>query len=175
MLHKADAALINGGSIRASIAPGPILVKHIHTALPFDSYFVAIRMGGGHIREALEHRVASGAGAFPQVSGMSSSYSMTAPPGSRVRNILMGGTPLELDREHLVATNDFLAAGGDGYTVFGDAIRTSKDYTFDGGVPKGENLVYSDSGRWIRDAVIDYLKENNRLTQVLAGRITEVR
>ena len=42
----ADAALINGGSIRTSIHRGPIKAKDIYAALPFDNYLVAIRLTG---------------------------------------------------------------------------------------------------------------------------------
>ena len=62
------------------------------------------------------------------------------------------------DKEYTVATNDFLAAGGDGYKAFGDSVKSSKDYAVIGGAMKGEKLVYSDSGRWLRDVVMDYIK-----------------
>lgn len=174
----ADAALINGGGIRASIAQGPIQVKHIYTTLPFDNYIVAVRLTGEQIRQALEHgvaRVEEGAGAFPQVSGMTFRYDPGGPAGSRVLEVAIGGRPLEPAREYAVATNDFLAAGGDGYAAFGDAIRGSADFAVVGGMMKGEKLVYSDAGRWLRDVVIDSLREQGTVAPTVEGRITEVR
>jgi len=174
----ADAALINGGGVRASIGQGTILVKDVYTALPFDNYIVAVRLSGCRIREALEHgvaRVETGAGAFPQVSGIVFSYDASAPAGSRVREVWIDGKPLQSDREYSVATNDFLAAGGDGYTVFGDAIRASRDFSVVGGMLKGEKLVYSDSGRWLRDVVIDWLREKGKIAPKVDGRIREIR
>ncbi len=53
----ADAALINGGSIRAGIHQGPIKAKEVYAALPFDNYLVAIRLTGKQLREVLEHGV----------------------------------------------------------------------------------------------------------------------
>jgi 2',3'-cyclic-nucleotide 2'-phosphodiesterase (5'-nucleotidase family) len=173
----ADAAIINGGGIRASIAKGAILVKNVYTVLPFDNYIVAIRLSGSRIRQALEHGVAgveTRAGAFPQVSGLSFVYDPTAPAGSRVREVLIGGKPLDPDREYSVATNDFLAAGGDGYTAFGDAVKSSADFAVIGGTMKGEKLVFSDSGRWLRDVVIEWLRGKKKIEPVVENRIREV-
>ncbi len=174
----ADAAIINGGGIRASIAKGTILVKNVYTVLPFDNYIVAIRLSGSRIRQALEHGVAgaeTGSGAFPQVSGLSFTYDPKAPAGSRVRQVLINGKPLDPAREYSVATNDFLAAGGDGYTAFGEAVRSSSDFSVTGGMMKGEKLVYSDSGRWLRDVVIEWLRGKKRIEPSVDNRIREVR
>ncbi len=174
----ADAAIINGGGIRASIPKGPILVKNVYTVLPFNNYIVAIRVSGKGIRQALEHGVSgveTGAGAFPQVSGLSFVYDVTAPPGSRVGEIKVGGRPLDPGREYTVATNDFLAAGGDGYKSFGEAVRSSPDFAITGGAMKGEKLVYSDSGRWLRDVVIQWLGKRDRIKPEVENRIKEAR
>jgi len=172
----ADAALINGGSIRTSINKGQIRVKDVYSVLPFDNYIVAIKLTGAQIREALEHGVSAverGEGRFPQVSGITFTYLPSAPPGSRIRQVLIGGKPLEADREYSVATNDFLAAGGDGYKAFGDAVRSSRDFAVVGGMMKGDKLVYSDAGKWLRDVVIEYIKEHKSIAPVVEGRIKE--
>jgi 2',3'-cyclic-nucleotide 2'-phosphodiesterase (5'-nucleotidase family) len=173
----ADATIINGGSIRTSINKGQIRAKDVYSALPFNNYIVAVRLIGAQIRQALEHGVSEverGEGRFPQVSGLTFTYSRQAPAGSRVRQVLIGGRPLEEDREYCVATNDFLAAGGDGYKAFGDAVRSSKDFAIVGGMMKGERLVYSDAGTWLRDVVIEYIKGHKVIAPVVEGRIKDV-
>jgi 5'-nucleotidase len=40
---------------------------------------------------------------------------------------------------------------------------------------KGEKLVYSDSGRWLRDVVMDYIKTQQTVSPKVEGRIKEVR
>ncbi len=173
----ADAALINGGSIRTSINKGPVAAKDIYSVLPFDNYIVAIRLTGGQIRRALEYGVSAverGEGRFPQVSGISFTYSPSASPGSRVKTILIDGKPFDPDGVYSVATNDFLAAGGDGYTAFGEAVRSSKDFAAVGGMMKGEKLVYSDAGTWLRDVVMGYIKEQKTIAPAVEGRIKEV-
>ena len=177
-VSKADVTLINGGGIRTSIPKGEVRVKDVFAVLPFDSYIVAIRLTGRQIREALEHGVSgveNEEGRFPQVSGMSFQYSPSERRGSKIKRIFIGGAPINLNQEYLVATNDFLAAGGDGYKTFGEAIKSSNDLSTLGGTIKGEKIGYSDSGRWLRDVVVEYIKEVKRIAPAIEGRIIEIR
>jgi len=172
----ADIAIINGGSIRASIKKGPIAVKNIYTALPFDSYIVAIKLTGNQILATLEHGVSAiekGEGRFPQVSGLTFTYSLSSQPGTRVKEVSIAHNPLIPDKEYIVATNDFLAAGGDGYQAFGEAVRSSGNFSVTGGLMKGDNLVYSDSGRWMRDVITGYIREKKFISPQIEGRISE--
>jgi len=173
----ADVTIINGGGIRTSIKRGEIRVKDIYSVLPFDNYIVAIKLTGKQIRDALEHGVSAveeEEGRFPQVAGLTFKYSPSDQRGSRVKEVLIARKPMETDREYTVATNDFLAAGGDGYKAFGEAINASRDFSIIGGMMKGERVVYSDSGRWLRDVVVEYLKEMKRVAPTVEGRIIEV-
>jgi 5'-nucleotidase/UDP-sugar diphosphatase len=177
MVSGADVAIINGGGIRTSLRKGAVKVKDIYSVLPFDNYIVSIRLTGKQIKEALEYGLSGieeEAGRFPQVSGMKITYAFASPKGSRIKEILIKGTPIDPEREYQVATNDFMAAGGDGYKVFGEAIRSSKDFEVVGGMMKGEKVVYNDAGRWIRDVVIDYIKENGTISPRVGDRIVEV-
>jgi len=174
----ADVTVINGGGIRTSIKQGEIRVKDVYAVLPFDNYIVAIQLTGKQIREALEHGVSAvedGEGRFPQVSGLTFKYSPSQSRGSRIKEISVAGRPIDFDREYVVATNDFLAAGGDGYKAFGEAIKSSRDFSVVGGMMKGEKVVTSDSGRWLRDVVIEYIKEIRRVAPTAEGRIVEIR
>ena len=174
----ADVALINGGTIRTSIKQGTIKVSDVYAVVPFDNYIVAIKLTGQQIRETLEHGVSAiedEEGRFPQVSGLRFAYDRNSPKGERVKEIFITGNPLVADKEYTVATNDFLAAGGDGYKSFGNAVKSSKDYAVIGGAMKGDKLVYSDSGRWLRDVVIDYIKTQKAVSPKVEGRIKELR
>lgn len=174
----ADMAIVNSGAIRTSIKKGEIRVKDIYSVLPFNNYIVAIRLTGKQIREALEHGVSAieeGSGRFPQVSGLSFTFAPTEKEGSRVKDVFIAGKPLEPGREYTVATNDFLAAGGDGYKVFGDAIRSSGDFSSIGGTLKGEKLVYSDPGKSLKDLLVEYSRTTKRIAPAVEGRIREIR
>jgi len=174
----ADVTLINGGGIRTSIKKGEVRVKDVYSVLPFDNYIVAIKLTGKQIKEALEHGVSAvedEEGRFPQVSGLTFKYSPTEKRGSRVKEVYIAGKPIDPDRTYIVATNDFLAVGGDGYKAFGEAIKSSRDFPAIGGMMKGEKVVYSDSSRWVRDVMVEYIKEKKRIAPAVEGRIIEIR
>jgi len=102
-------------------------------------------------------------------------YSPSEKRGSRIKEISVSGHPIELDKEYVVATNDFLAVGGDEYRAFGEAIKSSRDFSVMGGMMKGEKVVYIDSGRWLRDVMLEYIKELKRIAPTVEGRIVEIR
>jgi 2',3'-cyclic-nucleotide 2'-phosphodiesterase (5'-nucleotidase family) len=173
----AEAALINGGTIRTGIPQGKITVKDIYAVLPFDNYLVAISLTGAQVQAALEHGVArleESAGSFPQVSGLTFTYSRSAPAGARVKDVTVGGRPLDPQKEYVVATNDFLVAGGDGYTVFGEALKSAGDYANLGGALTSSKLAYNDPGTWLRDLVITAIQARKTIAPQTDGRIKAV-
>lgn len=120
----ADAALVNGGSIRSNTTygPGPITKRDVRSILPFENPIVKIQVTGATLRAALEHgvsRVAEAieAGLFPQVSGLRFTFDGRRPPGSRVVDVTINGEPLDNAKTYTLATSSFVAAGGDGYTM----------------------------------------------------------
>jgi 5'-nucleotidase / UDP-sugar diphosphatase len=118
----ADAAIMNGGGIRAGkvYPPGsPVTRRDVLAELPFGNHLVVVAVKGSDLRAAIENglsRLPAIAGRFPQVSGMRIEYDPQQPAGSRVVSIAVGGAPLDPDRMYKLATNDFMARGGDGYT-----------------------------------------------------------
>ena len=174
----ADVTIINGGGIRASIRKGGVRMKDVYNALPFNNYIVAIKLTGKQVWEALEHGVSNvedEEGRFPQVSGLTFKYSLSEKKGERVKEISICGNPIDLDKEYVVATHDFLAAGGDGYQAFRKGVESSRDFTNVGGILKGEKVVTSDSGKWLRDIVVEYIKGKKRVAPRVEGRIIEIR
>ncbi len=174
----AQIAIINGGSIRTSIKKGAIKVDDIYTTLPFDNYIIAFTLTGKQIRETLENALSlikEGGGRFPQVSGITFSYIYSGDNQPKIKDIFIAGIPLDPDNQYTVGTNDFLAAGGDGYKIFKDAINTSKDYSVTGGAIKGRGIIYNDPGRWLRDIVIDYIKSRKKIAPATEARIVETK
>lgn len=172
----AQVAIINGGSIRTGIARGPVTMRTIYNVLPFNSYVVAVRMSGRQLRETLEHGVSGiekGEGRFPQVSGLQFLLDPSRPAGRRVGPIVVAGAAVEENREYVVATLDFMAAGGDGYRTFGEAIRAAGDYSETGGALHSSRLVYNDPGRWLRDIVAGWLEKAGTVGARPLGRIVE--
>ncbi len=119
----ADVALTNGGGIRASIKAGDITKLDMVTVFPFGNYVVTKSVTGEALVKALEHGVSgypAPNGPFPQVSGITFSIDASKPVGSRVSDVKINGNPIDLQAKYLLATNDFMAIGGDGYTMFKD-------------------------------------------------------
>ncbi|MGF7177152.1 bifunctional metallophosphatase/5'-nucleotidase [Azospirillum doebereinerae] len=121
---KADAAIVNGGGIRANAlhpAGTTLTRKDVFAELPFGNLGVLVEMSGAELLAALENgvsKVADKAGRFPQVSGLTMVYDPATPPGRRVSAVTVGGQPLDPARIYRVATNDYLLKGGDGYDSF---------------------------------------------------------
>ncbi len=176
-VSKADATIINAGTIRTNIKGGEIRVKDVYSVLPFDNYIVAIKLTGKQILEVLEHGLSGieeEEGWFPQVSGLTVKYSPSGKKGTRIKEILIAGQPMDPGKEYVVATNDFLAVGGDGYNAFAEAVKSSGTFSITGGTIQGEEVVYSDSSNWLRDVVVEYIKDRGKVAPRKEGRVIEV-
>ncbi len=130
----AEVALTNGGGIRASIEAGEITKGQVLATFPFGNYGVKMEIKGIDILKALEHGVAgfpAPEGKFPHVAGMTYKIDSAAEPGNRVYDIMIQGQPIILDKIYTLATNDFMAVGGDGYTNLGNGNIVAQYAAFD--------------------------------------------
>lgn len=118
---NADIAFITTGSLRADIAKGNVTWGDLYAVQPFSGTVLSMTLTGEQIEEALNqqwreplppHNLA--------VSGLSYTYDDTKPADVRVTGVLVNGTPLDPGANYTVAMVDYLAGGGDGYTVFTD-------------------------------------------------------
>jgi 5'-nucleotidase len=117
----ADLAIMNNGGIRTDLEAGPVTWGMLYQLQPFQNRLVRLRLPGDAVIAALEHALA-GPRPMAHVSGMRVRYDPGAPPGERVRDIVLDdGRPLRRDARYTVVVNDFLAEGGDGYAMFPEA------------------------------------------------------
>ncbi|MCF0148645.1 MAG: 5'-nucleotidase C-terminal domain-containing protein, partial [Clostridium sp.] len=126
----AEIAITNGGGIRDSINVGEITKGEIVKVLPFGNYIVTKALKGAQIKEILEHGIKaypSSAGHFPQVSGLSFVFDESREVGNRIVGITINGKPIDMDKVYVVATNDFMAVGGDEYPNF-SKVPTLNEY-----------------------------------------------
>ncbi len=138
--EEVDAAITNGGGIRASIAAGDITKKSVNDVLPFGNTLYVVELTGAELLEALEastYCTPEPVGAFPQVAGIEFTINTGAAydagenyPGTtyaepasinRVTILTVGGQAFDADATYTIVTNDFLAAGGDTYYAFSAA------------------------------------------------------
>jgi 5'-nucleotidase len=119
-------AFMNPGGIRANLThsqisggeqPGEVTFGEAFTVQPFSNTLVTMTMTGQQIKDLLESRW-SGCVSLQISNGFTYSWSPSAPVGSRVSDIQINGEPIDLAANYRITTNNFLADGGDGCTVF---------------------------------------------------------
>jgi len=120
-----DIAFTNGGGIRDILAAGDVTKGDIISVLPFGNYVVVLEVTPAILAAAMENGVSAlpGGGRFPQVSGFEFTFAPYLEEGYRVQSITFQGTELDLSDNSTVltlATNNFIAAGGDAFTMFVD-------------------------------------------------------
>jgi len=166
---KADAALINGGGLRDDILKGPIRGRDLLSVLPFRNFPLSFKVKGHELKAILEHgfsNLSGGAGGYPQVSGMRVTYNPTAPVGERVNGLWVKDKPVEPEAWYTLATYDFLASGGDGYSIIADLISLKDGYPV-----KNPRLVFFESGRDIREITEAYIRTQKKVSAQIEGRI----
>jgi 5'-nucleotidase / UDP-sugar diphosphatase len=158
---QADIAIINGGGIRGDKfypAGSKLLKRDILDELPFGNKTVLTIVPGKAILAALENglsQIGRLAGRFPQVSGLSIVADPAAAPGARVKKMIVNGEALDPGHDYKLATNDYIALGGDGYGMLAGKTHVSAD--------SGTRLVALD--------VIDYAEALKLIDAKVEGRI----
>jgi 5'-nucleotidase len=154
----------NGGGLRASIDQGPVTMGEVLTVLPFQNTIATFQISGKDIVAALENGVSQleeGAGRFAQVAGLKYAFDKSAAPESRVSavEVMDNGNwvPIDLAKDYIVASNNYVRQGGDGYKIFADNAKNAYDY-----------------GPGLEQVVADYLGAHTPYTPKLEGRITEI-
>jgi 2',3'-cyclic-nucleotide 2'-phosphodiesterase/3'-nucleotidase len=164
----ADAALMNGGGIRTDSLyfedaseddPADITQKLVVNVLPFPNNVVELEVSGETLLQALENgvsRVEEQSGRFPQVSGIEYTYDPGAAVGERIVEATLEGEEIDPEGTYELATNDFVAGGGDGYEMFADATR----------------LLPSNEGALLSDLVATTIEAEGTISPTTEGRIT---
>lgn len=160
MLAKVDAdvAITNGGGIRASIEEGEITKGDVITVLPFGNTTVAKEVTGAQLLDIVEHGLSqypAHEGLFPQVAGMKIIFDGDRPAGERVIRLTVNGELIDHEANYRVATNDFMAAGGDGYETFANT----------------ETVVEAGG---LEEILMSYISERGTVAPEVEGRIIEV-
>jgi 5'-nucleotidase len=157
-------AIQNGGGLRASIGAGDVSMGDVLTVLPFQNTVATFQLTGADVKAALENglsQIDDGAGRFPQVAGLKYSFDKSKPAGSRLISVdVQEGTefkPIDPEKTYGVVSNNYMRAGGDGYTVFAKDGKNAYDF--------GPNL---------ESVVADYLGAHNPYKPYTDGRITQV-
>ena len=170
--HKTNLAVTNGGGLRETIAKDkPITKGSVIAVLPFGNTISQIKVTGQNIADMFTKSLGSilqekdgktvldengqpllePSGGFLQVSGAKVYYDTTLPAEKRVLYIEIKNPEtgqyeaLNLAKDYYLTTNDFLAAGGDGYTMLGGAREEgpSMDVAFADYLAKADLTAYA--------------------------------
>jgi 5'-nucleotidase len=130
----ARIALMNPGGVRADLVPaadGGISFGQLFAAQPFANMMVVKGLTGRQLRAVLEQQFASGSNtaANPYILSPSHNlrfaYDLSKPEGQRIVLLTVDGQPVRDDAVYRVAMNNFLAGGGDNFTMFREGTEAT--------------------------------------------------
>ena len=105
-----DAALTNGGGLRADLPAGPLTYGPFYEAMPFDNRFAILDMTGAQLRDLVTRNLRAKGGVFSW-AGLTSRA--RCEHGKLAVSIKVRGKPLVDGKTYKIVTSDFLASGGD--------------------------------------------------------------
>jgi 5'-nucleotidase len=148
-------AFMNPGGIRADLAAGPVTWGALFAVQPFGNSLVRMDLTGQDIYDLLNQQWAGQP--FPRImktSGFTYDWSASRPVGDRVVEVRLAGLPIDRAATYSVTVNNFMATGGDNFTV----------------LLRGRNLVGGDVDL---DALIAHVRSLAQpFSAAIEGRIT---
>jgi 5'-nucleotidase len=155
-------ALTNPGGIRTDIAKqagGTVTYADLFASQPFRNQLVTLTLTGSQIKDLLEQQWRDpNRPRILQVSrGFNYTWDGARPYGDRVivDHMLLSGRPIDLAAHYRVTVNDYLVAGGDGFTVL-------------------KQGVLPQFGAYDADALHAYFRANSPIAPAAADRITRL-
>lgn len=106
---SADISITVGAFLRESIDSGPVSRGKILSVLPFTLPTVTRNMTGQQIVDFIEHNYTERkiiSPAYTHVSGMTYTVDFNLPVGSRMTDIKVNGSPIDLKKVYVVACNE---------------------------------------------------------------------
>ena len=153
-------ALSNSGGIRKEIHAGALSMGAVISTFPFPNELVTMDLTGKQLRSLMEHGAGLSNGMLQVSRGLEMKYDSSKPVGQRVVLFRLNGKPIDDTTVYHIATNSFLADGGDGFVAFteGQARNTSGGY-------------------YVSNAVVDYFKAGQKITdeQLSGQRVVDVK
>jgi 5'-nucleotidase len=121
-------ALMNPGGLRTDLTcpagpvPCAIRMADAFAAQPFGNALVVMTLSGAQLMQALEQQFIGSNAARPRVlqpsAGFGWAWRARPHQGRHVAQAWLHGAPIDPKANYRVVVNDFLAAGGDGFSAF---------------------------------------------------------
>lgn len=132
----AQIAFLPGNDCGVALGPGTVTREQLVSLIARPSPVVTMTLRGSQVREILEKCAANlapnnpvdAAGGLIQTDGLRWTMDPARPMWNRVRDVSVGGRPLDDDGEYTIVTNNALLQGRYRYTTFmrGAGIRVSR-------------------------------------------------
>lgn len=144
-----DLCLLNYGGIRAGLPKGNVTTRTAFEIMPFENNLVVLALKGEQILEITSYFIKV------QKAQPLSGMTFTIAKDKTAKNIMIQGKPFDVNKTYYVATNDYLANGGDSMYFF------------------AKNVQKFDLNYKLRNVLIDYFKEVDTIPVLKDIRITE--
>jgi 5'-nucleotidase len=156
----ADFAVTNPGGVRSDLPSGVMTWGDAFAVQPFGNELVILTVTGQELVDLLREQWSSSQPPSGRILAISGFSYVRSPASSRggvqILEVLDGrGKPIVPTATYKLATNQFLAEGGDGFSLLKRAKREA-------------------AGRLDRDALIDYLRKSPRPLELPAARRIKV-
>lgn len=160
----ADISFQNTGGLRTGISAGDITMGNLYEVIPFDNTLFRVDMTGAQIMQVLEYGIGNKTIGMLQYSGLKITYETIQPAGIRIAAVTTAdGTLLQAGRKYKVVINDFMAAGGDGFTMFREG-----ENLYDTNIPVRD--IIAEALR--KQQILDFLQDN-RWRAVSVGELRD--
>ena len=119
--------------MRTSITPAPdgtVTYGQIFATQPFGNNQVVKSLTGAELKALLEQQFVAENGQTEVGSLLAPSanfrfsYDLSRPEGQRIVSMVLDGKPIRPDAVYRVSVNNFLASGGDGFSVLNEGTDT---------------------------------------------------
>lgn len=114
---EADVAVQNRGGIRCNLPKGPVTRRSLFELQPFGNHLVLLELTGANLLELVRASVEGTAHTGLEVSGMTILWRQDEEGQYELVGLEVAGEAVVPERSYSLATNNFLAGGGDGYDL----------------------------------------------------------
>jgi 5'-nucleotidase len=140
-----DFTMLNFGGIRAGISKGDITMEHAFNLMPFENELVVVELTTDKLYELINYLISEN-----RAHPISKHLNLEITKNGYTLEI--NNQPVNTSKTYYVLTSDYLQNGGDNMNFFKNPVNLYKtDYK-------------------VRNAIIDYFKENDTIKVKLDGR-----
>ncbi len=141
----APICLLNYGGLRTDLPKGAITMRNVYELMPFENELVALEIQGTQVTKLVNY--------IAQKNGMPETGIKMGIRQNLADSVFIQGIPFDSSKNYLIITSDYLAMGGD-------------DMTF-----LLKPVAYYPLGLKVRDAIIDYLKEQTKTGKTVSTQL----